>query len=61
VVNAVLDAPVVTGAVGDLGELTADLDALEQASSDLDTASTDLETLTAQFLADLESLNITGG
>ncbi len=60
IVAAVLDAPVVSGVVGDVGELKADLDALEEVSADLDLAAADQEALTHQLLADLESLHITG-
>lgn len=61
VVNAVLDAPMVTGAVGDIGEFQADLASLEQISADMAQAAADQDQLTAQFLSDLSSLQIVGG
>ncbi|WP_408896611.1 hypothetical protein ACJ5H2_16955 [Nocardioides sp. R1-1] len=61
VVDAVLNAPVVTGAVGEVGEYQMDLAALEQASADLETNAQDQESITEQFLADIAALNITGG
>ncbi|MFT4263110.1 MAG: hypothetical protein QM572_07000 [Nocardioides sp.] len=61
IVSSLLDSPIVTGAVGDIGEFKADLDALDGVSSDLALASGDLDSLTAQFIADISSLNISGG
>lgn len=61
IVDAVLNAPLVTGSVGDVGELYVDVAALEQASNDMEQDAADHETLTQQFLADLQSLNVTGG
>lgn len=61
VLNAVLDAPIVTGAVGDIGEFRSDLDALEMASADTAQDAADHQMLTSQLLSDLHSLNITGG
>lgn len=61
IVQAVLDAPIVTGSVGDVAELHVDVVALEQASADMEQDAADHETLTAEFLAALHSLNISGG
>lgn len=61
VLNAVLDAPIVTGAVGDIGEFKADTAALEMASSDTAQDAADHHMLTSQLLSDLYALNITGG
>lgn len=58
---AALDAPLVEGAAGDVGQFQADLAALEQAAADLETNADDQERITEQFLADLSSLQIVGG
>lgn len=60
VVNALLDSPIVAGAASELGEFTADLNALEGVSSDLALASADLDSLTSNFIASITSLNISG-
>lgn len=61
IADALLDSPIVTGTVGDLGQVRIDLDALDQAAEDMEAAATDLETVTSQFLASVRSLNIMGG
>lgn len=60
VIMAALDAPVVEAVVGDTDEFYADLQALEQAESELDMRAGDIETLMGRLGADLSSLNITG-
>lgn len=59
-VMAALDAPVVEAAVGDSDEFYADLQALEQAESDLDIQAADIDELIERLGADLAGLNITG-
>lgn len=58
--SAIMDAPVVSGAVTELSNVRVDMVAMQQAADDLETAATDLETVTGQFLSDLEALNFTG-
>ncbi|TWG97358.1 hypothetical protein L615_003600000240 [Nocardioides sp. J9] len=60
VIDAVLDAPMVEGVVGDTDEYFADLEALEQASSDLELAGADLDSITSQFVADWGNLDFGG-
>jgi len=60
VISAALDAPVVEAVVGDTDEFYADLQALEQAESDLEMNAGDIESLIERLGADLSSLNITG-
>ncbi|WP_429456171.1 hypothetical protein [Microbacterium sp. ZKA21] len=59
-VMAALDAPLVEGAVGDSDEFYADLQALEQAESDLDLHASDIDELIERLGTDLAGLNITG-
>ncbi|MFB7250628.1 hypothetical protein [Microbacterium sp. NPDC056234] len=59
-VMAALDAPLVEATVGDSDEFYADLQALEQAESDLDLHATDIDELIERLGADLAGLNITG-
>ncbi len=59
-VAALLDAPVVEGAVGDVDEFAADLAALDQAADDMDAHAADVEDLTDRLLADLANLQISG-
>lgn len=59
-VMAALDAPIVEATVGDSDEFYADLQALEQAESDLDIHATDIEELIERLGSDLAGLNITG-
>ncbi len=60
IIDAVLDAPVVEGQVGDSDEFYADLQALGNAQAALNTHSTDLQQLTGNFIADLASLDFGG-
>lgn len=57
---ALLDAPVVEGAVGDVDEFYADLTALDQAAEEMDGHASDVEELTDRLLADLANLQISG-
>ncbi|KJQ53329.1 hypothetical protein RS85_02843 [Microbacterium sp. SA39] len=59
-VMALMDAPVVEGTVGDVDEFFADLDALDQAASDMDAHAADVEDLTDRLLADIANLQISG-
>ncbi len=59
-VMALLDAPVVEGAVGDVDEFAADLEALDQAADDMDAHAADVEELTDRLLADIANLQISG-
>ncbi len=59
-VTALLDAPVVEGAIGDADEFYADLVALDQAADDMDAHAADVEDLTDRLLADLANLQISG-
>ncbi|KDA05428.1 hypothetical protein DC31_16890 [Microbacterium sp. CH12i] len=59
-VMALLDAPVVEGAIGDADEFYADLVALDQAADDMDTHAADVEELTDRLLADIANLQISG-
>jgi len=59
-VMALMDAPVVEGAVGDVDEFFADLDALDQAAADMDAHAADVEDLTDRLLADIANLQISG-
>lgn len=57
-VMAMLDSPIVEGAVGDVDKFGADLDSLDTAASDLDSNATDQEALADDFLAQLSSCQI---
>ena len=46
---------------GDPDEFYADLQALEHAEGEMEQHASDVESLTAQLMADLSGLNITGG
>ncbi|WP_342001983.1 hypothetical protein MRBLWH7_001770 [Microbacterium sp. LWH7-1.2] len=59
-VMAMLDAPVVEGALGDADEVYADLAALDEAASQMDADAADVEDLTDRLLADLANLQISG-
>ncbi|WP_203138809.1 WXG100-like domain-containing protein [Microbacterium sp. JZ31] len=59
-VVALLDAPVVEATFGDVDELYADLDALDQIAADMDAHAADVEELTDRLLADLANLQISG-
>lgn len=60
VVEAILAAPLTEAAVGNPDEFYADLQALEQAEADMNGHAAEIDTLTANLLADLGSLNISG-
>lgn len=59
-VMALLDAPVVEGAIGDTDDFFADLAALDQAADDMDAHAADVEELTDRLLADISNLQISG-
>lgn len=59
--GAIADAPVVQGAVGDVSEFDADLDALEQAAGDLEANGQDQEKLADDFLSQLSGCRIITG
>ena len=59
--GAIADAPVVQGAVGDVSEFDADLDALEQAAGDLEANGQDQERLADDFLSQLSGCQIITG
>nr|WP_198020145.1 hypothetical protein [Nocardioides sp. J54] len=61
IVMAVLDSPIVEATGADPGRFMADLAALDQASAELEVNAADIEDRTEQLLADLMSLNVTGG
>ena len=60
IVDAVLDAPVVEGAIGDSDEFHADLAALEQARSTMKLHGSDIQTLTSTFFSDFSALDFGG-
>lgn len=60
VVDAILDAPLVEGAVGDSDEFHADLAALEQARSDMKVQGADIQTVTSNFFAEFSALDFGG-
>lgn len=60
VIDAILDAPLVEGAIGDSDEFYADLAALEQARSTMQLHSADIQTLTSTFFSDFSALNFGG-
>lgn len=60
VIDAILAAPLVEGAAGEVEEYYVDVAALEQASGDLELHGQDLEAITSQFLADFSSLDFGG-
>lgn len=60
VIDAILDAPVVEGAIGDSDEFQADLAALEQARSTMMLHGADIQTLTATFFSDFSALDFGG-
>ncbi len=61
VVAKIAEAPVVEGAVGDVSEFEADLDALETAAGDLESNGQDQQKLTDDFLSQISSLQIITG
>lgn len=60
IVMALMDAPVVEGAIGDVDEFEADLEALEAAADEMDAQAVDIEDRTDRLLADLANLQISG-
>lgn len=60
VIDAVLDAPMVEGAVGDSDEFYADLQALEDAQSEMKSRGEDLSMLTSNFFTEFSALNFGG-
>lgn len=60
VIMAALDAPVVEAIAGDSDEFYADLQALDQAESEMEMHAADIELLIDQLMADLSTLNIGG-
>lgn len=57
VIDAILDAPMVEGQVGDSDEFYADLQALEEAQSTMKVHGADIQTLTSSFFAEFSALN----
>ena len=57
VIDAILDAPMVEGQVGDSDEFYADLQALEEAQSTMKVHGADMQTLTSNFFAEFSALN----
>lgn len=60
VMNAIVNAPLVESVVGNPDEFYADLQALEAAQADMNGHAGDVNTLTANLLADLGGLQISG-
>lgn len=58
--NAILDAPLTEAVAGNPDEFYADLDALDAAQGDMRGSAADVDTLTANLLADLGGLRISG-
>ena len=59
--TAMLEAEVVEGAIGDVSEFEADLDALDQAAGDLESNAADQERLADDFIAQISSCQIVTG
>ncbi len=59
--TAITDAPVVEGAMGDVSEFEADLDALDQTAGDLEANGQDQEKLADAFLTQISSCQIITG
>ena len=59
--TAMLAAEVVEGALGDVSEFEADLDALDQAAGDLESNAADQERLADDFIAQISSCRIVTG
>jgi len=57
VIDAILDAPMVEGQVGDSDEFYADLQALEEAQSTMKVHGSDIQSLTSNFFAEFSALN----
>ena len=60
VIDAILNAPLVEGQVGDTDEFYADLAALEDARTTMQLHGSDLETLTTTFFAEFSALDFGG-
>lgn len=60
VIDAILNAPLVEGQVGDSDEFYTDLAALEEARSTMKLQGSDVETLTTTFFAEFSALNFGG-
>ncbi|MDP3950585.1 hypothetical protein [Microbacterium sp.] len=60
IIDAILDAPVVEGVVGDSDEFYADLQALEDTQSEMKLRGEDISTLTSTFYAEFSALNFGG-
>ncbi|GAA2176313.1 hypothetical protein GCM10009846_29620 [Agrococcus versicolor] len=58
VILALMDAPVVVAAVGEVEAYQTDFAALEQAASDIDSSGSDQETIGQEFLGQLSTLQI---
>lgn len=60
-ITAMLEAELVEGAIGDVSEFQADLDALDQAAGDLESNAADQERLADDFIVQLSSCQIFTG
>ena len=60
-ITAMLEAELVEGAIGDVSEFEADLDALDTAAADFDSNAADQERLADDFIAQLSSCQIFTG
>lgn len=60
VIQAVLDAPMVEGAVGDSDEFYADLQALEDAQAEMEVHGADISTVTSTFFSEFSALDFGG-
>jgi hypothetical protein len=58
--DAILDAPMVEGQIGDSDEFYADLQALDDAQAALSVHSTDIDTLTTTFFTEFSALDFGG-
>jgi hypothetical protein len=59
--TAITDAPVVEGAIGDVSEFEADLDALDQTAADIEANGQDQEKLADAFLSQISGCQIITG
>jgi hypothetical protein len=60
IIDAILDAPMVEGQVGDSDEFYADLQALDDAQAALTVHGTDIDTLTTTFFTEFSALDFGG-
>ena len=60
VIDAILDAPMVEGQVGDSDEFYTDLQALEEAQSTMKVHGADIQTVTSNFFAEFSALDFGG-